>query len=155
MCNCNSTSTTTTICNQCAQGNPCGCPPDYSVLPQAVNCGCCPTGYVWYGPTLNYPSGYCSNGSLTKSPVPCNPCDQTISTDCVIFPSVTCSGLPAGSTVTDLAAHLCSEQFIIELLKKINTSTTLATAFCQLVNACPASAGPGSPVIGPIIVSFP
>lgn len=153
MCNCNSSPAS--ICNQCAVGNPCGCPPDYTVMPQTVTCGCCPSGFTYVpGPTPNT-SATCINGTgVTTAPIPCPTCEETLSSDCVLVPAVSCIGFPGGS-VTDLSNHLCSQAFILGLLVKINTSPTLATAFCQLVNACPPVVSPSTPIIGPIIVRFP
>ena len=154
MCNCSSIPTN--ICNQCAQGNACGCPPDYTVMEKTVECKCCPIGYSYVPGATPNTSGTCvsSTGAVTAT-IACPSCEQTLSSDCVILPAIPCLGLPAGYTTTELANFLCSEKFILGLLVKINTSSTLATAFCQLVNACPPTPVGSTPIIGPIIVSFP
>lgn len=153
MCNCNSSPAS--ICNQCAQGNTCGCPPDYTVMPLSVPCGCCPAGYTYVpGTTANNPATCINSTGGTTLPIPCPSCEETISSNCVIVPAVPCISFPGG-TSTDLANHLCSQAFILSLLVKINTTPALATAFCQLVNACPPVVSPSTPIIGPIIVRFP
>jgi len=152
MCNC--TSSPANICNQCAQGNTCGCPPDYTVMPLPVACGCCPTGFVYIPATPNNPATCRDIDGKTALPIPCPSCEETLSSNCVIVPPVTCIGFIGGS-VTDLSNHLCSEAFITGLLVKINNSSVLATAFCRLVNACPATPVGSTPIIGPIISSFP
>lgn len=152
MCNC--TSSPANICNQCAQGNACGCPPDYTVMPLPVACGCCPSGFVYVPATPNTAAICRDIDGKTKEPIPCPSCEETLSANCVIVPPVSCINFPGGS-VTDLSNHLCSEAFILSLLVKINTSPRLATAFCQLVNACPPVVSPSTPITGPIIVRFP
>ena len=149
MCNCSSLSSN--ICNQCSQGYPCGCPPTYDVIPQAVtDCHCCPNGYV-------YVNGKCQSitSSSTTEPIPCNQCVDTVPSDCVQLPAITCLGLPVNSTVTDLANYLCSKGFIEMILSKIGADSDLGSAFCQLVQNCPPVGGGTTPIIGSIIVTFP
>ena len=140
MCNCSPNPVT--ICTQCQSGNPCACPPDYSVSPQTVPCTCCPGGYTFFDATTNWPLGYCqftdSRGNVTQvAPSPCSSCAETISSDCVILPAIPCLGLLAGTTVSQLAAFLCSPAFISTILSTIGLNSTLQTAFCQLVGVCP------------------
>jgi hypothetical protein len=153
MCNCSSTPAS--ICNQCAEGKTCGCPPDYTVLPQPIECTCCPAGYTYYGPTPNYPNGYCQGLSATAIILPtCNQCVDSMSSDCVQLPAIACLGLKEGSTVTDLARLLCTEGFVLQLLQTIGLSTTLKQAFCEIVSVCPV-VGTTTPIIGPITVTLP
>jgi hypothetical protein len=158
MCNCSSIPAN--ICNQCAQGNTCGCPPDYTVMPLPVVCGCCPPGFSNYqGPTPNYPDGYCTAtvGSSFRaiSAIPCPSCADSISADCVVLPAIPCLGLAAGTTVTQLANYLCSELFIQTLLVKIGLTPSLGSEFCQLVGNCPPVVGSTVPIVGTINVHFP
>lgn len=150
MCNCSSAPET--ICHQCSQGNPCGCPPDYSILPQQVPCTCCPAGY-----TYNQSTKLCTDltGSRVVSPVPCNTCPDSISSDCVIIPPVECLGLPVATTLTQFVNFLCSVTFIESILTRIGlNNTTLGVDFCQLVHACPSS-GTGAPIIVYVTFSVP
>jgi len=151
MCNCNKTS----LCNRCSKGLSCGCPPDYSVLPLPVSCGCCPSGYIWSGPTLNYPNGVCTGpGGTTTEPIECSPCVESTPGQCVILPSIACLGTPAGMTLTDFLAYLCTEAFTAKLLTNIGLSTTLKAQFCDLTGSCPPSGG-GAPILGPIVFTTP
>jgi hypothetical protein len=154
MCNCSSIPAN--ICNQCAQGNACGCPPDYTIQEKLVECGCCPAGYGNYqGPTRNYPNGTCTDlatGKTTVDAIACPSCEQTLSSDCVIIPKGNCYD---GGTVTDLANYICSEAYIESLLIKIGKSVRLGTEFCQLVSSCPPVTGGTRPVIGSVTVRFP
>jgi hypothetical protein len=156
MCNCSPNPAN--ICTQCQGGNPCGCPPDYSILPQPVPCGCCPTGYTFFGPTPNWPSGYCQSNNAAGSQVPpvsCNDCPETMSADCVILPAVPCLGLPAGLTVSQFAAFLCSAAFIQTILTNIGLNSILGSGFCQLVQNCPPVGSGTTPIIGSITITYP
>lgn len=149
MCNCSSISNS--ICNQCATGYPCGCPPSYEVTPQPItDCNCCPSGYT-------YVNGICqSNTNNNTTPtIPCNSCVDTTSSDCILLPKIECLDLPANTTLTGLANYLCSDAFIQMILTRIHASTSLGTGFCQLVQNCPGSGSGTTPVLGPIVVTFP
>lgn len=154
MCNCNSSPAS--ICNQCAVGNPCGCPPDYTVMPQTVTCGCCPSGFTYVpGPTPNT-SATCIDGKgVTTAPIPCPTCEETSSSDCILLPAIPCLGFPGG-TLTYFATFLCtSTKFIQSILTTIGATPSLSAGFCQIVRNCPATTGGTTPVPGPIIVTFP
>jgi hypothetical protein len=152
-CNCNSGGTSN--CVQCSAGLPCNCPPDYSVLPQPVECSCCPDGYTFYGPTPNYPSGYCQNstGSIVGT-IPCNSCVDSVSSDCVFLPDIECFGIKGPYPLTAFVEYLCSEAFVLKQLQTIGLSTTLKAALCQIVSVCPV-VGSTTPIPGPIIVTVP
>lgn len=159
MCNCASSTSVSSgsICNQCAQGNPCGCPPSYTITPLPVDCSCCPAGYTYMGPTLNFPDGFCQ-GTIASDIIPagnCSDCPETMSSDCVILPAIPCLGLPAGTTVTQLANFLCSPAFVEVILANIGLSSTLGSGFCQLVQNCPPVSGGTTPIILSITVTFP
>ncbi len=154
MCNCNPNPAD--ICTQCRSGNTCGCPPNYSILPEPVPCGCCPGGYTFTGPTPNWPNGYCSNGTSQVAPIPCNQCAETLSADCIILPAIPCYGIAAGMTLTNFIVFMCSNPvFIQKILSNIGLSTTLGSGFCQLVQNCPSKGSGTTPVIGPIIITYP
>lgn len=150
MCNC--TSSPANICNQCAQGNACGCPPDYTVMPLPVACGCCSSGFVYVPATPNTAAICRDIDGKTEEPIPCPSCEFTVPSDCVIIPKGNCYN---GGTLTDLANYICSEAYIESLLKKIGLSVRLGTEFCQLVSSCPPVTGGTRPVIGSVIVRFP
>lgn len=152
MCNCSPNPAN--ICTQCQSGNPCGCPPDYSVLPLPVPCGCCPDGLTFFGATPNWPNGYCSDGKTQVPPVQCNSCAETLSADCVILPAIPCLGLLAGLTLTQFASFLCSAAFIETIYTSTGLNPILQSGFCQLSRICPPTGGT-VPVIGPIIITYP
>ena len=166
MCNCNDTST----CNNCQNGQPCNCPPDYSVLPQPAQCGCCPPGYQNFTPSTspNWTNGgYCTDvvtGKVQTSAVPCVPCEQAVSTNCVTYiPSegfpILCNafGIVAGDTLTTIINKMCITltSNIQAMFLAIAVNEQLSTDFCQLVQACPSTGGSTTPLIGSITVSFP
>lgn len=154
MCNCNPDPAN--ICTQCQIGNPCGCPPDYSIMPQPVPCGCCPSGYTFSGPTLNWPNGLCTDPTRKQtSSIPCNNCAETLSGDCVILPAIPCLGLAAGLTLTQFAQFLCSAAFIETILSSIGLNPILQSGFCQLTQICPRVGGGTVPVIGSIVITYP
>lgn len=64
MCNCN-----TPPCSQCKNGQPCNCPPDFTVQPAQSQCQCCPNGYTFQQPSVQYPNGICmsTTGGTTNS----------------------------------------------------------------------------------------
>lgn len=159
-CNCNNT----TPCTQCSAGSPCNCPPDYSVLPQPVDCHCCPAGYTFYGPTANYPNGFCCLGGdgtgnncvSVAVPVACNDCTESISADCVFVSDMACLGVAKGANVplSTVLAFLCSDAFTLKMLQNIGLSTNLKAALCEIVSVCP-TVGSTVPIPGPIIVTIP
>jgi len=159
MCNCSPNPAN--ICTQCQSGNPCGCPPDYSIAPLPVPCGCCPDGYTFVGPTPNYPSGYCQRGDPKSAaaaivpPIPCNNCPETIQSDCVILPAIPCLGIAAGTTLTSLLGFLCSSAFAEVILKAIAADPAVGSGFCQLVQNCPPVGSGTTPIITGIIITFP
>lgn len=159
MCNCSPTPAN--VCNQCNVGQPCCCPPDYSIMPQPAPCGCCPDGYTYFGPTANWPDGYCASGSgpvrKIQPPIPCNNCAETISSDCVILPEIACLGIPAGTNLTTLFAAFCAnpKPFIEFILSAIGLDPDLGSGLCQLVQNCPPPGSGTTPIIGTIIVTFP
>jgi hypothetical protein len=159
MCNCSPIPAN--ICTQCSQGNTCGCPPDYSVMIQPVNCSCCPSGYSYSLTEPSYPNGICvadnPNAVTTGyyvATIPCVPCEETIPANCVILPAVSCLGVPANFTLTQFLNYMCTEAYVLNLLQKIGLSTTLKQAFCQITATCPII-GSSTPVLGPIIVTIP
>lgn len=153
MCNCSSIPAN--ICTQCSLGNTCGCPPDYTVMPQPVICGCCPSGYTYSAPSNTYPDGICTSPlGATTNPIECNTCTESVSSDCVYLPAIQCLGLPAGTTVTQLAEFLCSEAFATVIMTAISSSSTIREMLCGIVSECP-SGGSTVPVIGPIVVTVP
>lgn len=152
MCNCSSIPAN--ICTQCSQGQQCGCPPDYTILPQPVPCKCCPSGYTFYTDAV-FPNGICKGPGGSIPPIPCTPCVTTTSSDCVILPEITCFGIAAGTTLTSFLNYMCSAAFIQVLLGHIGLDPSLASGFCQLVGNCPTAPTSTTPVIGPIIITFP
>lgn len=159
MCNCSKSPAS--ICDQCSSGQPCCCPPDYSIMPQPGPCGCCPDGYTYFGPTPNYPNGYCQSGSgparKIVPPIPCNTCAETVSSDCIILPEIPCLGIAAGTTLTQLFLGFCANPrpFIEFQLTKIGLDPVLGSGFCQLVQNCPPVGGGTTPIITSITVTFP
>lgn len=145
MCNCNNN---ISLCSRCSKGLTCQCPPDYTVLPLPVSCGCCPSGYSWSGPTPNYPDGVCTGpGGVQTSPIPCSPCEETISAQCVILPAVSCYGVAAGTTLYDfINTVMCSDAFVSTLLSRIALSSTLKSSLCSITSTCPPG-GTGTPII--------
>jgi len=152
MCNCNRS--TNSLCSRCSKGLMCQCPPDYTIDPLPVDCGCCPPGYTWSGPTPNWPNGVCTgSGGTQTAPIPCSPCEESLDARCVILPAVACFGIAAGTTLYDfISQYMCSDAFVMSILNRISLSTTLQTALCTLTSACPPTT-PGTPVIGPITPS--
>lgn len=154
MCNC--TSSPANICNQCAQGNACGCPPDYTVMPLPVACGCCPSGFVYVPATPNTAAICRDIDGKTEEPIPCPSCEETLSANCVIIPTGNCYGLPAGTTLAQFIDFMCtSPAFIEKILTNIGNSSSLGNGFCQLVQNCPPVGSGTTPIIGTISVSFP
>lgn len=160
-CRCNDTSP----CNACNNGQPCNCPPDYSVIPQASPCNCCPNGYTYNAPTPNYKNGYCTaEGRAILEPIPCVNCEEAVATDCVTYTGqipIDCGnnvyGINPGDSLTTIISKMCiSNTNVMEaLISAIGTNTTVYSGFCQLVRNCPASIGGTTPIPGPIIITFP
>ncbi len=163
MCNCNDTS----VCNQCQNGQPCNCPPDYTVLPQPTQGGCCPNGYQTFtAPTPNWPNGYCTDiatGKVHISAIPCTPCAVAVSTNCVTYQAaegipITCNafGIIDGDTLTTIINKMCItlKSNIEAVLSSIGLDTDLESGLCQLVRQCPP-AGSTTPIITTIIITFP
>lgn len=155
-CNCGGSSS---ICIQCSAGLPCNCPPDYSVLPQPVDCHCCPSGYTYIGITPNFPNGYCCpDNSLTcdvrdaVAVIPCNTCINSIGSECVFITSE-CFGLK-NYPLNAFVEYLCSDAFTLKMLQNIGLSTTLKAALCEIVSICP-SVGSTVPIPGPLIITIP
>lgn len=164
-CNCHDTSP----CNSCNNGQPCNCPPDYSVLPQPSPCNCCPSGYTYYGATPNYPNGYCDDGAgKIVQPIPCVACEDAIPTDCVTYTGdvpIACDngqqqniyGINPGDSLTTIINKMCitNDNVLMAMLSAIGTNPTVYSGLCQLVRNCPVPTGSTTPVPGPIIVTFP
>lgn len=164
MCNCSSSPVS--ICTQCQQGNPCGCPPDYSVMPAPVQCigNCCPPGYTYGGVSANFPNGYCCPVSNNRVPcdlknavptIPCSDCVETMSSNCIILPAIPCLGVLAGTSLTQFLTSMCGGAFAEVILKAIGLDVAAGSGFCQLVQNCPAPGSGTTPIIGPIVVTFP
>ena len=148
MCNCNNNNS---LCSRCSSGLSCACPPDYTVLPLPVSCGCCPPGYSWSGATPNWPNGVCTGaGGKQVEPIACNPCIDSTSTDCVTLPSIPCLGIVEGTTLTQFLSAICTPAFWINGLNIIGLDTLASTTFCNLVAACPSIPSSTTPIIGPI-----
>jgi hypothetical protein len=152
MCNCNNNNS---LCSRCSKGLMCACPPDYSVTPLTVDCGCCPPGYTWTGATANWPNGVCTGqGGRQVSPIPCTTCVDSVPGDCVFLPAIPCFGVIAGTTLTSFINYLCSDAFTMKILSNIGLSTTLKTALCQLTTTCPPASS-STPIIVSIVTTAP
>lgn len=150
MCNCSGN--TNSLCNKCSSGLLCQCPPDYSILPLPVNCGCCPSGYTWSGPTMNYPNGSCTNsiGNIVP-PIPCTNCVKSIDPNCVILPAVPCLGIPNGMTLLNfISSYLCSTAFVSNILTILGSNSGLQQILCQIQANCPPI-NSTTPIIGPVV----
>lgn len=154
-CNCKQTS----VCSKCQAGSPCGCPPDYTVMPLPVECSkCCPPGYYLSGDIccpVGIPSASCTARD-SVAPIPCEECEQSIPAECVIFPQTSCAGNPPGYNLVQVIDMICPSNpaQILRMLQVIGTDPTLKAALCQIVSVCP-TVGSATPIPGPIIVSFP
>lgn len=135
----------------------CQCPPDYSVLPLPVDCGCCPPGAVYSGPTANYPNGYCTGpGGIISEPIECNDCVDTLSAKCVILPSIPCFGIVEGTTLYDFISNfMCSDAFVMNILNRVSTSTVLKDAWCAINSTCPVAPSGKTPILGSGTVTVP
>ena len=155
MCNCSPTPAN--ICDQCSNGMSCCCPPDYSIMPQPVPCACCPPGYTFHGATPNWPNGYCADtetGRKQVATVPCNTCAETMSSDCIIIPAISCLGFLGGNLTTFLN-YMCSVAYTENFLARIGLNPTLGSGFCQLVQNCPPAGGGTTPIILSFTITFP
>ncbi len=126
----------------------CQCPPDYSVTPLPVDCGCCPPGYVWSVSTQNaYPNGVCTGpGGTQTQPIECNPCVDTLSAKCVILPQIDCFGIAAGTTLYEfISNYMCSDAFVMSIINRMSLSSDLQAAMCSVMSTCPP-AGSSTPV---------
>lgn len=160
MCNCNDTSP----CGKCQNGQPCNCPPDYSVLPVASPCNCCPNGYTYQAANATG-QGICIDGSnppRTTAPIPCVPCESAISTNCVTYVvsegiPINCFGIVNGDTLTQMINKMCLglKGNVETILSAIGLDSDLGNAFCQLTANCPPPGTGTVPIIGSIIVTFP
>lgn len=148
-CNCKQTS----ICSKCQAGNLCGCPPDYSVRPLPVDCNsCCPPGYYLSGEYC------CPNGTLTcrladtVPTIPCQPCEDSIPAECVIFPQTTCAKNPPGYNLLQIIDLICpsNPNQIMQMFETISTNATLYAGFCNLIAGCGPIPGSSTPILGPI-----
>lgn len=152
-CNCNKP----TPCNNCTTGVSCGCPPDYSMMPLLPECGCCPDGYTWSGPTPNWPDGVCTSSTgATTDPIPCEQCVDSIEAQCVFLPGIECLGIKEGATVADVFKTLfCSPAFWQLGLSIISNNQAAYNGFCNLVAGCGPTPGSTTPTPGPIVWSIP
>ncbi len=148
-CNCKQTS----ICSKCQAGSPCGCPPDYSVMPLPVECSsCCPPGY-WLNGDICCPNGTVSCTLADSVPtVECNDCEQSVPAECVIFPQTSCAKNPPGYNLVQVIDMICpsNPNQIMAMIQTIANDATLLAGFCNLVAACGTTPGSSTPVIGPI-----
>jgi hypothetical protein len=125
-------------------------------MPQVVGCFCCPDGYFGPSPAPGYPNGVCKNlAGISVPATPCQPCAETMSTDCIILPAIDCFGLPAGTTLTGFLTYMCSSAFVESIISRIGLDPVLGSGFCQLVQNCPPVSGGTTPIIGSITVTFP
>ena len=165
MCNCNNNATS--LCSRCSTGLSCGCPPDYSILPLPVNCGCCPPDTDFEAPTAQYPNGVCRDRTVffrAIPTIPCTPCEDALSTDCVIYSAataITCNGagIAPGDSLTTILTKMCASNppVILAMLQAIALDTTygLKAAFCQIANYCSGVPGSTTPYIGPLTFTIP
>lgn len=165
-CNCNNTIT----CQQCSAGLPCNCPPDYSVMPQPVDCGCDPSGYgcppgYHFNATASpgFPNGFCCPSTnpigctlnQAVAPVPCVDCIESMPASCVFVSNIPCLGVTQGNVpLSTVLSYLCSTAYIESILTKIGLDPNLSSGLCQLVTNCPPS-GSTVPIPLPIIITFP
>jgi len=163
MCNCNDTSP----CGKCQNGQPCNCPPDYSVLPIPSPCQCCPNGYIFQSPSATYPNGIClgvpnAAGTPTTTPIPCVSCESAISTNCVTYVAsegipINCFGIVNGDTLTQMINKMCLglKANVETILSAIGLDSDLGSGFCALVQNCPSVGRSTTPIIGSIVITFP
>lgn len=165
MCNCKST------CNNCSTGLSCQCPADYSIIPAIPDCHCCAQGYTYIGITPNYPSGACRSITTPYQysvPISCTPCEETISTDCIVYsctsnnaantcPTCDSAGIVNGDSLTTMIAKLCpsTKANIMAIIQNIALDVDLIAGLCNLVSHCGLIPGSSTPVIGAISFSIP
>lgn len=151
----------TSSCSKCQNGQPCNCPPDYSVLPQPSPCICCPNGF-----TYNATSKLCvgTPNSVTTPPIPCVNCESAIPTDCVTYTGqipLVCGnnvyGINVGDSLTTIISKMCitNTNVLEAMLSAIGLNTTVYSGFCQLAANCPSPIGGTTPIPGAIIITFP
>lgn len=165
MCNCN-----TPPCSKCNNGQPCNCPPDYTVTPAPSACKCCPNGFYFQGASPNWPNGIClntNNAAITTPPIPCITCETAITTDCVVYSGdiqIDCGikpgnvyGINPGDSLTTIINKMCilNKNVIEGILSQIGLDSDLASGLCQLVQNCPSSGSGTTPIITSIIITFP
>jgi hypothetical protein len=127
------------------------------MMPLLPECGCCPEGYTWSGPTPNWPDGVCTNSTGTQiAPIDCETCEDSISANCVFLPAIECLGIKEGTTVADVMKTLfCSTAFWRLGIQIIASDQTTYNGFCNLVAGCGPVPGSTTPIIGPISWSIP
>lgn len=152
MCNCKKT----TICSNCSNGSTCQCPPDYSVMPLPVECGCCPDGYTWEGPTPNYPNGNCINASgVSTTPIDCNQCEEAISDNCVYISPNSCFGIKGSFTLKQFIEYMCSEAYFKVMLTKVGATQSLLNGWCNINKKCGPPTSTTTPIPGPVSWTIP
>lgn len=155
-CGCNDTSP----CGKCQNGQPCNCPPDYSVLPQPSPCTCCPVGYT-YDATRKLCIG--TPNSNTTAPVPCVNCETALPTDCITYTGqvpMACAsiyGINSGDTLTTVLQKMCitNQNVLQAMLSAIGLDPVTYSGLCQLNANCPAPIGSTTPIPGVVIITFP
>lgn len=157
-CNCQDTST----CSKCQNGQPCNCPPDYSVLPQPSPCTCCPSGY-----TYDAGRNVCVDNialSHVIPPIPCVNCETALATDCITYTGqipLVCGnnvyGINVGDSLTTILSKMCitNQNVLQAMLSAIGLDPVTYSGFCQLTANCPAPIGSTTPLPGPITITFP
>lgn len=147
MCNCNNTQP----CGNCQNGYPCNCPPNYYVQPVATGCLCCPPNYI--AKTFNGGT-YCFNLLEPNDPpipqVACNPCEETISSNCVTYNSA--EGYPINYF------GIVNGDSLTTMINKIYTTFQaffVSPQFCAAVQNCPPASSGTTPLIGTLIITIP
>lgn len=146
MCNCGSNH-----CNNCKNGQPCNCPPNYNILPAPVPCQCCPPGATYTSQSVNFPNGQCTDQFGNNVPtINCVTCIDSTLTDCVTYQlnpgnPITCFGIASGDSLTTILQKICAN-LASTVLSQLSNSSTLQTILCNLISSCPPSRG-GTPVV--------
>jgi len=118
--------------------------------------------FAGFGPT--YDQTYC-----TVPTIPCVDCEESITTDCVIFQCTTtpnasdicrpCSNVANGDSLTTIIRKICPTDpaNILAMLQVIAADTQygLKQAFCDIANYCSGVPGSLTPYIGPITFTIP
>lgn len=156
-CGCNDTSP----CGKCQNGQPCNCPPDYSVLPQPSPCICCPDGLT-YDATRKLCIG--TSNSVSAQPIPCVNCETALPTDCITYTGqipLVCGnnvyGINVGDTLTTILNKMCitNQNVLQAMLSAIGLDPDTYSGLCQLVAGCVLPPGTTTPIPGPIVITFP